>query len=105
MINKIFLYVIGAITAVAITSYMIVAIRYYITQLIEVSNIKNLIEEIQHEYDLEITKLFSRMEHGEIDMDQLVEKECFITNLYAQMFSDLEEKFVKKYNKERIRLK
>ena len=103
--NNALLYIVASLVLVLTLVYFLAVIKYYIKQIVEVNRMKTLIEEIQKEYNLEINKLFSRYEQGDIDYEQLGEKEFFITNLYTKMFSDLEERFIKKYNKERIRLK
>ena len=105
MVTGALLFVVGAIVIGAITTYMFVAIHYYLTKLIEVKKIKRLINEIQEEYNNEINKLYSQFERGKVEIEQLAQKEAFITDLYLQMFDDLQEKFTKQYDKERIRLR
>ena len=100
-----FLYIAISIVAILATGYLVAVVAYYVTQLLEVSKVRSLIDEIQNEYNAEIKNLYLCLENGKLDVDQLCEKEEFITSLYMQMFNDLEDKFLKKYNKERIRLK
>lgn len=94
-----------ALVVSVLTWYVIMVVAYYVKKIIEVNKIRSLITEIQDEYNIEIQKLFTLYEYGDIEMDELGQKEEFITKLYIKLFQDLEKKFVKTYNKERIRLK
>lgn len=105
MFSNFFVYFFGSLVIGFSACYFLMTIKYYLTKLFEVNKIRNLIFEIQEEYNAEIVKLYNQYQEGDIDFGQLEEKEIFTTNLYIKMFNDLEEKFVNQYSKERIRLK
>ena len=103
MDNKVLTTSLEIIACVSVFCYGILVVNYYIKKIMQINRLKNLINEIQREYDIEINNLFRQYEYNEIELDEVAEKQEFLTSLYIKFYMDLETNFIQQNEKRKVR--